>query len=508
MRYRGYDVYSIAPSSSGGSTVGEALNILRTKKLSRLPETEALHDYLDASSLAFADRNAYVGDPAFVDVPLKTLLSRPFARSRACQIGDRALPTPTTPGALDATGCATAPAVGQNDAGTSTSHLVTSDRWGNVVSYTLTIEQTGGSGIVVPGRGFLLNNELTDFTAVYDPKDPNRIEGGKRPRSSMAPTIVLKDGKPAYAIGSPGGATIITTVLQTLVNRIDLGMTLPEAVAAPRASARNTAPPKGSPAGSAGVTAAEPEFIEAYGKQLEALGYVLTPERGLVHPALADRRGRGARVPQGRPGAGRRRARPSRRRGRGGRQAALSGRRSPPAARPAGGAGTMLARTTAGPGDPLRQQKEGHAVADDPAISDERVAQVLGLYARMANRVIGDPVRWLGLDDDPPPSAGFPRKALDALRDRAFGEVTPASPDWGRRPLDERVRWWVRRIGVSAGLAAAVPRVAGALASRVPLQAALGSVGRRPRGVRHRARARGHRPGRVGPAAGQGPAGP
>ena len=90
---------------------------------------------------------------------------------------------------------------------------------------------------------------------MYDPKDPNRIQGGKRPRSSMAPTIVLKDGKPAYAVGSPGGATIITTVLQTLVNRIDLGMPLPEAVAAPRASARNTAPPKGSPAGAAAVTA-------------------------------------------------------------------------------------------------------------------------------------------------------------------------------------------------------------------------------------------------------------
>ena len=114
-------------------------------------------------------------------------------------------------------------------------------------------------------------------------------------------------------------------------------------------------------------------------------------------------------------------------------------------------------------------------MADDHAISDERIAQVLGLYARMANRVIGDPVRWLGLDDDPPPTAPFPRKALDALRDRAFGEVTPASPGWAQRPLDERVRWWVRRIGVSAGLAAAVPRVAGALASRFPLQAALGA---------------------------------
>jgi hypothetical protein len=112
-------------------------------------------------------------------------------------------------------------------------------------------------------------------------------------------------------------------------------------------------------------------------------------------------------------------------------------------------------------------------VAD--AISDERIVQVLGVYARMAHRVIGDPQRWLGLDDDPPPTAAFPRKALDAVRDRAFGEVTPASPVWGERPLDDRVKWWVRRIGISAGLAAAVPRVAGALANRVPLQAALGA---------------------------------
>ena len=107
-----------------------------------------------------------------------------------------------------------------------------------MVSYTLTIEQTGGSGIVVPGRGFLLNNELTDFD--YDPATgPNQIEPGKRPRSSMAPTIVLRNGRPCLAVGSPGGSTIITTVLQTLVNRIDLGLTLPEAIAAPRASHRN-----------------------------------------------------------------------------------------------------------------------------------------------------------------------------------------------------------------------------------------------------------------------------
>lgn len=85
----------------------------------------------------------------------------------------------------------------------STTHLSVVDRWGNMVSYTLTIEQTGGSGMVVPGRGFLLNNELTDFSTVYDPADPNRIDPGKRPRSSMTPTIVLQDGKPVLAIGSP-----------------------------------------------------------------------------------------------------------------------------------------------------------------------------------------------------------------------------------------------------------------------------------------------------------------
>jgi gamma-glutamyltranspeptidase/glutathione hydrolase len=265
--YRGLTIYGMAPSSSGGSTVGEALNILEQKNLSKMATDRALHYYLDASALAFADRGAYVGDPAYVDVPLRTLLSDRFARSRACLIEpDQALKTPTAPGDLSATGCAAGKRRSLTEHGTSTTHLVTSDRWGNVVSYTLTIEQTGGSGIVVPGRGFLLNNELTDFTAVYDPADPNRIEGGKRPRSSMAPTIVTRHGEPVLAVGSPGGSTIITTVLQTLVNRIDLGMTLPEAVAAPRASHRNNA-----------AVTAEPEFIKAYGDELKPYGYTLTP---------------------------------------------------------------------------------------------------------------------------------------------------------------------------------------------------------------------------------------
>ena len=141
----------------------------------------------------------------------------------------------------------------------NTTNLTTTDRWGNVVEYTLTIEQTGGSGITVPGRGFLLNNELTDFSTTYVADDPNRIQGGKRPRSSMAPTIVLRKGKPVLALGSPGGSTIITTVLQMLFNRIDRGMTIEQAITAPRASQRNTKD----------VTA-EPEFIDAYKAQLDA----------------------------------------------------------------------------------------------------------------------------------------------------------------------------------------------------------------------------------------------
>ncbi len=162
-----------------------------------------------------------------------------------------------------------ATATGTTDADTeniSTTNMTVADRWGNVVEYTLTIEQTGGSGQVVPRHGFLLNNELTDFSTTYVESDPNRIQPGKRPRSSMSPTIVLKGGKPFLALGSPGGSTIITTVLQMLVNRMDLGMTIEGAIAAPRASQRNTA-----------STTAEPEFITAYGPALTALGHTLAP---------------------------------------------------------------------------------------------------------------------------------------------------------------------------------------------------------------------------------------
>ncbi|MET9316616.1 gamma-glutamyltransferase [Kribbella sp. NPDC003505] len=271
VRYDGLDVYGMPPSSSGGSTVGEALNILQPQHLRQQSTTQALHTYLEASALAFADRGAYVGDPAYVDVPLKELLSKGFGAERSCLIDpEHAATKPVKAGSPDGqySHCAKGAAVDErpDTEGRSTTHMVAADKWGNVVSYTLTIEQTGGSGITVPGRGFLLNNELTDFSAVPDPADPNRVEAGKRPRSSMSPTIVLRGGRPYIALGSPGGSTIITTVLQTLTNRLDRGMTLPEAIAAPRASQRNTA----------SVTA-EQAFIDRYGAALAPYGHTFTP---------------------------------------------------------------------------------------------------------------------------------------------------------------------------------------------------------------------------------------
>ncbi|MFF4323575.1 gamma-glutamyltransferase [Streptomyces sp. NPDC001568] len=243
--YRGLDVYGMAPSSSGGTTVGEALNILERSDVRELSESQYLHRFIEASRISFADRGRWVGDPAAVDVPTRDLLSQRFADSRACLIRpDRALTSPLAPGdpRRPAPCATTGEAAPTTYEGENTTHLTVADRWGNVVSYTLTIESTGGSGITVPGRGFLLNNELTDFSfapAAPGVPDPNLPGPGKRPRSSMSPTIVLDDGRPVLAVGSPGGATIITTVLQTLLGHLDRGLPLVDAIAAPRASQRN-----------------------------------------------------------------------------------------------------------------------------------------------------------------------------------------------------------------------------------------------------------------------------
>jgi gamma-glutamyltranspeptidase/glutathione hydrolase len=245
--YRGLDVYGPAPSSSGGTTVAEALNILEHTDLADASEVQYLHHYIEASRIAFADRGRWVGDPAFEDVPTAGLTSKSFAASRACLIKDDAVLTsplaPGDPAHPAACGSAGQPAPTTYE-GDNTTHLTVADKWGDVVAYTLTIEQTGGSAITVPGRGFLLNNELTDFPFVPASPgvpDPNLPGPGKRPRSSISPTIVLKDGRPDFALGSPGGATIITTVLQVLTEHVDRGLPLVDAIAAPRASQRNAA---------------------------------------------------------------------------------------------------------------------------------------------------------------------------------------------------------------------------------------------------------------------------
>ena len=255
VSYRGLDVYSVAPSSSGGTTVGEALDILKRTDLSRASETQYLHRFIEASRIAFADRGRWVGDPAFEKVPTQGLLSQRYADSRACLIKDDAvLTSPLAPGdPASPAPCATVGAAAPTTyEGENTTHLTVADKWGNVVSYTLTIEQTGGSAITVPGRGFLLNNELTDFSfvpaspAVHDPNLPGP---GKRPRSSISPTIVLdRQHRPVVALGSPGGATIITTVLQTLTGFLDRKLPLVDAIAAPRASQRNAAQTELEPA--------------------------------------------------------------------------------------------------------------------------------------------------------------------------------------------------------------------------------------------------------------------
>ena len=257
ISYRGLDVWGMGPPSSGGSTVGEMLNILEGYRLRASDRTQALHLLLEAGRFAFADRNAYLADPAFFDVPLEGLLSDSFAAERRALIHrNRAATSPVPPGD---------PYDNQDDRDRgrgrssatishprqSTTHLVVSDRNGTVVSYTFTIESTGGNGIVVPGYGFLLNNELTDFN--YNSLDhPNRADGRKRPRSSMSPTIVTEGGEPFLAVGSPGGSTIIGTVAQVLMDRIDLGSSLPRAIANPRAVQRNTP-----------TATAEPAFISS-----------------------------------------------------------------------------------------------------------------------------------------------------------------------------------------------------------------------------------------------------
>jgi gamma-glutamyltranspeptidase/glutathione hydrolase len=243
LTYFGADIYGMGPPSSGGSTVLETLNIIQDFERRGVPyngRVELLYRYLEASRLAYADRNAYIGDPSFVNNPIAGMLSNEYAATRAALIGPKAATGPVPAGQPPANPAPPAGSAASVDRSGSTTHLSVADKDGNIVAYTFTIESTGGNGIVVPGYGFLLNNELTDFDTA-SVTAPNRAAGNKRPRSSIAPTIVTKGAEPWFTIGSPGGATIITTVGQTLINRINSRMPLEVALGQPRASQRNSA---------------------------------------------------------------------------------------------------------------------------------------------------------------------------------------------------------------------------------------------------------------------------
>ena len=253
VRYRGLDIYSMAPPSSSGTTVGEALNILSGYNLSAEPRATALFHYLEASRLSYADRNAYVGDPRFVSVPVSGLLNPAFAATRRCLIHHQALVSPVAPGNPNPpyAGCPAQATQQPAPEGGHTNNIVAVDKWGNIVAYTNTINFFGGSGQTVPGYGFLLNNEMTDFDfapPAAGAADPNLPAGGKQPRSSMGPVIAFRDGQPVFSVGAAGGSTIITTILQIIMNHVDFGMSLPAALAAPRVSQTNSATSLAEPA--------------------------------------------------------------------------------------------------------------------------------------------------------------------------------------------------------------------------------------------------------------------
>ena len=231
--YRGYDIVAMPLPSSGGTVLVETLNILEGFKMQEMPQGSAasLHLLIEAMKRAYADRARYLGDPAFVNAPITTLLSKDYAAKQRASI-DLARATPWTD-ALSAV----PPREGQN-----TTHYSVVDAAGNAVSNTYTLNFPYGVGLVAEGTGVLLNNELDDFTAAPGASNAFGLVGfeanlpgpGKRPLSSMSPTILLKGGKPVLVTGSPGGSRIISTVLQVIVGVLDYRMDVDAAVAAPR----------------------------------------------------------------------------------------------------------------------------------------------------------------------------------------------------------------------------------------------------------------------------------
>lgn len=232
--YRGYDIVSMPLPSSGGVVLVETLNILEGFQLADLKQGSpaSLHLLIEAMKRAYADRARYLGDPAFVNAPIETLVAKDYAaKLRAGISAERATPS------KELVSASAAPREGSN-----TTHFSVVDARGNAVSNTYTLNFSYGVGLVADGTGVLLNNELDDFTAAVGASNAYGLVGfeanlpgpGKRPLSSMSPTIVLRDGKPVLVTGSPGGSRIISTVLQVIANVLDYKMDVAAAVAAPR----------------------------------------------------------------------------------------------------------------------------------------------------------------------------------------------------------------------------------------------------------------------------------
>lgn len=232
--YHGYEIISMPPPSSGGVHVIQMLNILEEYPLGYLGHNaaETIHLMTETMRLAYADRSKHLGDPAFWEVPVKELTSKSYADHLRPKINryyanDSKDILPGNPTDFESE---------------ETTHFSIADKYGNVVSNTYTLNFSFGTGLMVEGTGILLNNEMGDFSAKTGEADAygliggeaNAVEAGKRPLSSMTPTLVFKDGKPFLVTGSPGGSRIITTVLQTIINVIDHDMNIAEAAHAPR----------------------------------------------------------------------------------------------------------------------------------------------------------------------------------------------------------------------------------------------------------------------------------
>ena len=275
--YRGYEIVSMAPTSSGGTAIVEMLNILEGFDVAGagFGTAEGVHLLAESMKIAFADRFEYLGDPGFVDVPVAALTAKEYAGSRRGEID---------------TDSARSYSYGNHSAyggeGANTTHLTVADADGNVVSTTQTLNAAFGSRVTTPGTGMLLNNTMNIFDP--HPGNSNSIAPGKRMVSSMAPTIVMKDGRPFMALGTPGATRIFPSVLQAIVNVIDHGMTLQEAVEAPRVWTQGQ-----SLEVEGGIAPRVRERLQAMGHDVEEVakvaggmnGVLFDHQRGVIHGA-------------------------------------------------------------------------------------------------------------------------------------------------------------------------------------------------------------------------------